>query len=75
MSIESRLRDWLVHVDFSSHELLADLAAMNELFVIDGDSLIIEALKNRIVDWSQSAGEFLQVIFLIESFLDELILP
>lgn len=73
MSFGQSLVEWLDKSNLRPHELLSDLAAMNELFVIDGDSLLLETLKHEIVDWSGSAGEYLQVAYLVESFLNELL--
>lgn len=55
------------------HELLSDLAAMNETFLIDGDSLLLEILCHTIVEWNGSSGEYLQVAYLVEAFLNELL--
>lgn len=73
MEFGKGLVEWLDKSNLRPHELLSDLAAMNELFVIDGDSLLLETMKHEIVDWSGSAGEYLQVAFLVESFLNELL--
>lgn len=73
MSFINKVIEWLDKSKMQPHELLSDLAAMNELFVIDGDSLLLETMKHEIVDWSVSAGEYLQVAYLVEAFLNELV--
>ena len=64
--------EWLDKSALRLQELLGDLAAMSDSFIIDGDSLILETLQHAIVDWSGSAGEYLQVVYLIDEFLHEL---
>lgn len=73
MSFLNGAVEWLDKSYLRPHELLSDLAAMNETFVVEGDSLILETIQHEIVDWSGSSGEYLQVAYLVESFLQELL--
>jgi hypothetical protein len=39
-----------------------------ELFIVDGDSLLVELLSASSLDWSHG-GQYLHLIFLLERFL------
>jgi superfamily II DNA or RNA helicase len=72
MSFVKRVTEWLDKSNLRPLELLGYLAAMNETFMVDGDSLILETIQHEIVDWSGSSGQYLQVAYLVESFLNDL---
>ncbi|XP_022803066.1 probable ATP-dependent RNA helicase DDX60 [Stylophora pistillata] len=54
-------------VHTKSINILTDFADA-EIFLIDGDSLLLEVLSEKSLDWS-SGGQFLHLIYLAERFL------
>jgi hypothetical protein len=42
---------------------------VGQTFIVDGDSLLLDAFSNPLLDWSRG-GQFLHLTFIIESFLE-----
>ena len=64
------LRQEILSIPFllnRSINILTDFADA-EIFLIDGDSLLLEVLSEKSLDWS-SGGQFLHLIYLAERFL------